>query len=421
MVTADRIETSIDMRSPLRAGRAINRADFAELRRRLLLDGCKWDPQVGDVATIAQFALLMPAARWRDIAELAERLAAEFMEAETELLARPALHKRLGLPRRLRRVFAGGDSVTPAAARVLRFDFHWTAEGWRISEVNSDVPGGFTESSSLSALMAPHYPGFIPAGNPAADWADAIAHSAHDCPHVALLAAAGFMEDLQIMAYLRSLLMMRGVRSYLALPNQLRWTDGAAALETECYRGPLGAIVRFYQAEWLAMLPARIGWRYLFTGGRTPVGNPGISTLTESKRFPLVWDDLASRLPTWRALLPETRDPRRAPWTCDDRWLVKSAYCNTGDTVAIRSLLSPRQWRSVRRSVWLNPGRWLAQRRFDTLPLDSPCGAVFPCIGVYTIDGHAAGAYARIAPRPVIDFAAVDVAVLIEDELSERP
>ena len=73
--------------------------------------------------------------------------------------------------------------------------------------------------------------------------------------------------------------------------------------------------------------------------------NPGIAVLTESKRFPLVWDQLSTALPTWRRLLPTTVDPRDADWLRNDSWLVKSALCNTGDTVVIRSLLSNDQWR----------------------------------------------------------------------------
>ena len=38
---------------------------------------------------------------------------------------------------------------------------------------------------------------------------------------------------------------------------------------------------------------------------------------------------------------------------------------------------------------------------------------MYPCLGVYTIDGRAAGIYGRIAPKPFIDYAAVDVAVLV--------
>src|SRR5258708_2545438 len=81
--------------------------------------------------------------------------------------------------------------------------------------------------------------------------------------------------------------------------------------------------------------------------GRTPVANPGSALVIESKRFPLTWPALLTPLPTWRALLPETRDPRAAPWHHDDRWLLKTAICNTGDTVSIRSRMTDRQWRAV--------------------------------------------------------------------------
>jgi hypothetical protein len=38
---------------------------------------------------------------------------------------------------------------------------------------------------------------------------------------------------------------------------------------------------------------------------------------------------------------------------------------------------------------------------------------IFPCLGVYTVNGKAVGIYGRYSPRPLIDYAAVDVAVLI--------
>jgi hypothetical protein len=149
------------------------------------------------------------------------------------------------------------------------------------------------------------------------------------------------------------------------------------------------------------------------------VCNPGSGVLTESKRFPLVWDHLRTPLPAWRALLPETRDPRDAPWQRDAGWLVKSALCNTGDDVAVRALLDDRQWARACREARRRPGEWVAQRRFDAVPLDSPAGPVFPCVGVYTIDGVVAGAYTRYAPRPLIDFAAVDVPLLVEASAGE--
>jgi len=37
----------------------------------------------------------------------------------------------------------------------------------------------------------------------------------------------------------------------------------------------------------------------------------------------------------------------------------------------------------------------------------------FPCIGVYTVDGHVAGAYGRLGSQPLINGKAQDIAVLV--------
>ena len=90
----------------LRAGSELDAGDAFAIRRQMILDGFKWDPQVGDASTIAQFPIIMPAAQWRELSNLAERLASELGAAEAELLERPDLHRRLGLPRRLRSDFS---------------------------------------------------------------------------------------------------------------------------------------------------------------------------------------------------------------------------------------------------------------------------------------------------------------------------
>ena len=71
---------------PLRAGDALPAEAFAAIRRRLVLEHCKWDPQVEDVSTLTPFPLLMPHAVWADLCASAEALAAELLEAERELL-----------------------------------------------------------------------------------------------------------------------------------------------------------------------------------------------------------------------------------------------------------------------------------------------------------------------------------------------
>jgi glutathionylspermidine synthase len=399
---------------PLRVGDELPEDLFQGVRQRLVLDAFKWDPQVGDVSTISRFPLLLGKTHWGQLSHLATLLAAELIAAERELLGRPDLHNRLGLPRGIRSVLrqAGRVGATHSAARVLRFDFHWTCDGWRISEVNSDVPGGFSEASELPALMAMYNTRTQPAGNPGAAWADAIAASVLTGHPVALVVATGFLEDQQVIAYLAHLLSQRGIKSHWATPGDLRWKLGRAYLRSRLSLGPIGAIVRFFQAEWLNARSCAP----LFVGGQTPVCNPGIAVLTESKRFPLVWDQLSTALPTWRRLLPMTADPRDADWLRNDSWLVKSALCNTGDTVVIRSLLSNDRWRSATRAVQRHPATWVAQRRFEACPIQSPVGPIYPCIGVYTVNGCPKGIYGRFSYTPVIDFAAVDVAILIADD-----
>jgi hypothetical protein len=406
----------------LRAGLAVDDDAFAAIRRRMVLDYCKWDPQVGDVATIGRFPLILSRAAWRELASAAEALASETLELERRLIQRPDLHARLGLPRRLRRLLrdAADQGLTPAAARVMRFDFHPTRDGWRISEVNSDVPGGFTEASALARLIAEGTDGASPADDPARAYADALAARAGDGV-VALLSAAGFMEDHQVVAILARLLRERGIAAHPAQPQHLTWSDGRARLDSAWHSGPVAAIVRFYQGEWLSRLRHRAGWRYLFVGGVTPVANPGVAILGESKRLPLLWNELKVRVPAWRNYLPETRDPRDAPWRRDDdAWLVKTAFCNTGDSVTLREFTPKRRWARTVLDVLVNPRDWIAQRRFQTGAIETPDGAMFPCVGVYTINGRACGTYGRVSPRPVIDYSAVDVAVLVEDQRTEE-
>jgi hypothetical protein len=75
-----------------------------------------------------------------------------------------------------------------------------------------------------------------------------------------------------------------------------------------------------------------------------------------------------------------------------------------------------RQWLKTRVSISLMPGHWVAQRRFESVPVPTPGGPRHVCVGVYTVNGRTAGAYARLAEKPLIDFAAVDVALLIEQD-----
>jgi hypothetical protein len=405
--------------APIRVGPALGPAAFGEVRRAMELHHFKWDAQVGDATALARFPLIVSRATWDELAGLARGLAAELAEAEREIVGRPELFARIGVPRALARVLREGAPVG-ASGRVLRFDFHFTTEGWRISEVNSDVPGGFTEATHFTALMAKHTGAGRPPGDPTRALIDTVARAAGQRGVVALLSAPFYVEDQQVVSHLAARLRERGIAAHLCSVTQLRWQGGRAGVDTTRYQGPASAIVRFYQAEWLARLSCRAAWAPLFAGGITPVVNPGAAALTESKRLPLVFADLGASMPTWRRLLPETRAPEDAPFAGDEGWLIKSAYSNTGDTVSFRGAMSRAAWMRRVWTVRLRPGAWVAQRRFEVVPVETPDGPQAPCVGVYTIDGEVAGAYARITARPVIDFAAADVALLVDEGGPER-
>lgn len=400
----------------LRAGPTVDAVTMSAIRRRAVLEGYKWDPQVSDVSTLAAFPLVLKRSVWRKLAAEAELLTAEAIAAEEEISSRPELIARLGMPTRLYRVLADKTALTPAAGRIVRFDFHPTTQGWLISEANSDVPGGFAEASYFTERIGEQSPALKPAGNPAKDWSEALATVAGASGAIALLSAPGYMEDQQVVAYLAADLNKHGCRAHLAKPEQLRWENGMAQLRTTWHDGTLDAVVRFYQAEWLARLPENTGWRFLFRSGMTPTANPALAPISESKRFPLVWGELSTSLPTWRRLLPESRELRHAPWARDDEWLLKTAMCNTGDTVSIRELMKDDDWFRTKLHARLFPGKWVAQRRFDPVAISTPDGPRNVCIGIYAVNGRACGAYARISNKAVIDFAATDAALLLEDD-----
>jgi glutathionylspermidine synthase len=387
---------------------------FAPLRRRVIFDCCKWDPQVEDVSTIADIPLVLPAQMWCELSSFAESLAREAKAAETELRQRPELHGRLGLPRALRRALAdqSGES-TMGLARLVRFDFHHTTAGWQISEANSDVPGGLNEASGLSALMAEHYPGTTPAGDTAAVYMSAMSTSLDAGAHVAFVHATAYSDDRQVMTYLSRRFAASGLRTSLVSPAHLRWEDGRARLETAWNCDRVDAIVRFFPAEWLPNLPSACGWLHFFDRGSTPVSNPASAILTQSKRFPLTWDALRTPMPTWRSLLPETRDPRDVPRHERDEWVLKPALGRVGEDIVMSGVTEANQVKRLSRHARVFPSRWAAQRRFVATPLHVRGVDLYPSIGIYTIDGRAAGAYGRLAERPLIDGRARDAAVLV--------
>jgi len=384
------------------------------IRRRAIFECCKWDPQVEDVSTIANVPIVLDGGVWNEVAACAERLAREVVAAEDELRQRPELHDVLALPRPVRRALGrAAGSPGSSAPRFIRFDFHHTDAGWRISEANTDVPGGVNEASGLPRLVLPYVPGARSAGDVAACYADAVLAALPERSHIALVHATAYSDDRQVMAYVAGALEQRRARVSLVSPVHVRWRQRRAMLHTDWTSGPLDAVLRFYPAEWMPNLPGACGWTTYFEGTTTPVSNPAAALLTQSKRFPLTWDVLRTPLPTWRAMLPETRDPRDVRWQGSDEWVLKPALGRVGEDVLMTGVTAVPDAQRVTRDVVRHPQHWAAQRRFAATPLVAGGSRSYPGIGVYTVDGRVAGAYGRLAERPLIDARARDAAVLI--------
>lgn len=405
------------MQIPFAARPSLAPDRWRELRLRAIFDYCKWDPRCGDHEVLAPFPLILEQETVRELAFLSETLTREALAAEREIVSKPELLARLSIAKTIRECLqeCGGES-TSEDVRVMRFDFHYTTEGWRISEVNADVPGGYVEASGWNTLMATQYGDLAAPPDPTCAYANAICAGLQPGSLVALAHATVYSEDRQVMIHLGRELGRHGMRACLASPRNLCWHDGFASIKTDFENSRVDFAVRLSPAEWLPEGCARESWAPWFGASKTPLSNPGRAIILQSKRFPLVWDSLACSMTTWRRLLPETRCPNEVVDITREEWVVKPAFGRVGEDVGIRGVTNAEDYRRIVKAVSDAPAQWIAQRRFDVIPVPTGTGDVFPCVGVYTVDGKFAGLYGRAARVPLIDAGALDIAILIRGD-----
>lgn len=393
--------------------------EVREIRSRSIFEAGKLDPQNRDEAALAPFAVRIAPSSWRELSRLAESAAAELRGAEGALLEERRHWRRLGLSRSACRLLASARSPAPDAVRFSRFDFHPTETGWRVSEVNADVPGGFIEAGPVTRIVASYVPGLEPPADPAEALAGAVATRLR-AGDVALVHATSYSDDQQVMRRLGEALAVRGVRAHSASPAHVR-VDGLprrCSLSTNGAR--IGAILRFFPGDWLTNLRAADRARWARLDGDVAQANPLSALLVQSKRLPIVAKALGIAMPTWDAILPCVTSlgwRRFAPGLLSEARVLKPAWGRVGEGVCLEGIT---QRSAARRSSWLarcSPRRWVLQERFVSRPV---APGVHVCFGVYVVDGRAAGVYGRVAPRPLIDGRAQDVAVLIDRGLDAR-
>jgi glutathionylspermidine synthase len=302
----------------------------------------------------------------------------------------------------------------------MRFDFHPTDSQWAVSEVNSDVPGGFAEASFLPRLASKFVSGTRAAGDPVLAVAQAFAARIPGGSRIALVYATSYADDRQVMCCLADGLKNAGFETALAAPDHLRWTGGG---NVECIaegqQGAVAGIVRFFPAEWMPLLPRNSGWQGYYEDS-VPSSNHPSALLVQSKRLPLIWDRLSADTTRWRELLPETRSP---DWTGIKRsgeWVYKPAFGRVGDGITIREAMSRKERHLIEAAAIMSPKRWVMQRRFNSRPLAAADGTSrHVCIGGFVVDGRFAGFYGRMSIRPRIDQYACDVPVLVGQTADE--
>ena len=390
---------------------------YDEYRLDVIFNCYKWDPQFLDNNTIAKYILIISEEEHKELVRLTEKLDEETIQSERMLNSNLKLAKPLELPKRIYRELKKMKNYQPEKhIRLMRYDFHPTTEGgWAVSEVNSDVPGGFAEASLMPEvalkLLEDKNCFYINFGD---FLAEAIAKKTKKNGSIMFVHCTSYSDDRQVMQFMGDKLNNWGFNSVYAAADHLRFKNNEAISVLDGNTGKIDAIVRFTPLEWLISIKPKCWPGYFDT--LTPSCNHPIAIFAQTKRFPLVWDKLEKvgvQLPTWREFLPQTLEVRGAKG--QEGFIFKPAYGRVGENISIKEACQNDEYEKILKDVKKHPKRYLAQKRFNSKPLISDDGTGFHiCLGSYSVDGKAAGYYARMSKTPRIDSSAADIPVLIE-------
>lgn len=390
---------------------------YDEYRLTLMFDCYKWDPQFLDHNTIARYALVITREEHEELVRLTEALDKETRAAEEFLNNYQELLKPLALPKSVSKEIAQMTNYEPDKhIRLMRYDFHPTIEGkWAVSEVNSDVPGGFAEASlmpqvALNLLQNSKY-SYINFGD---ILARAFCEKVAKNGRVMLVHCTSYSDDRQVMQFLGDRLKAEGFQVIYAAADHLHFENHQAYSILDGNEGPVDAIFRFTPLEWLTEIkPKR--WQGYFDTTTVSCNHP-VAMYAQTKRFPLIWDALEQRgisLSTWRELLPDTVEVKAARGK--EGYIYKPACGRVGEKISIEEACRGDEYQKILADVKKHPEKYLAQKKFISKPLMGVNNEEFHvCLGSYSVNGGHAGYYARISDTPRIDSNAADIPVLIE-------
>ena len=390
---------------------------YDEYRLDAIFDCYKWDPQFLDNNTVARHALVLTREEYKEVAKLTEELDKETIAAEQFLNENLSMAKPLALPKAIKKKLERMSNYDPKKhIRLMRYDFHPTVDGtWAISEVNSDVPGGFAEASLLPKLAIKTL------GNKeykSIDFgeilADSIEKKIKKNGTIMFVHCTSYSDDRQVMQFIGDKMEKRGYKSLYGAADHLKFVDNEAISILDGNEGKVDCIFRFTPLEWLRAIKIKTWDGYFDTV--TPSCNHPVAIFAQTKRFPLVWDKLEEngiKLDTWRKLLPDTIEVKDAKGK--EGYIYKPACGRVGEKISIKEACDDEEYNLIMKDVKKYPKNYLAQKQFMSKALISEeADEYHVCLGSYTVDGKHAGFYARISKKKRIDSGAMDIPVLIE-------
>lgn len=224
-----------------------------------------------------------------------------------------------------------------------------------------------------------------------------------------------YSDDRQVMQFLGDRLEEKGFEIIYGAADHIRFKDNEAYSILDGNEGKLDGIFRFTPLEWLKEIRPKKWQGYFNT--ITPSCNHPIAMFAQTKRFPLIWDELEKQglsFEAWKKLLPETIEVKNAKNR--DGFIYKPACGRVGEKISIKEACIGNEYNDILKEVKKHPKQFLAQKKFISKPLVAgENGENFHvCLGSYTVQGKHAGYYARISSLPRIDSNAADIPVLIE-------
>ena len=401
----------------------IQKEKYKDYRIQLMFEAYKWDPQFLDNNTIAEYALVITEKEHEELKRMTEALDVETIAAEEFLNNNQTYAKSLLLNKKLKNEIIKMQTYKPEKhIRLMRYDFHPTVDGkWAVSEVNSDVPGGFAEASVMPKIAMETLDKIETTNKRYIDFGEvfvnAIKQKVKAKGNIMLVHCTCYSDDRQVMEFIGDRLIKENYNVLYGAVDHVNFKDNKAYSVLDGNMCELDGIIRFTPLEWLVdVKPKR--WQGYFDTDTVSCNHP-VAIFAQTKRFPLIWDELEKEglsFKMWSELLPHTIDISQ--WKKlknKEEYIFKPAYGRVGEKISIKEACDEKEYQMIMKEVRKTPKKYLAQKKFISKPLKGDENNEFHvCLGSYTIEGKHAGYYARISKTLRIDSNAADIPVLIE-------